>query len=249
MLLDLDALARAEGENWVWQGRQLLRPGYGRALVELSRGGADAAVVREFDLTAAGVRRRRLRAARGQEHRRLDRRRHRLRRHRLRARLDDRRPATRARSERWRRGHAAGGRRAGVRGRADGRARRRRATTRRPASSATWSCGRWTSTGASTSCAAARSCSASTCRRTPTSTCTASGCWSEPQRRGTVGGATYPAGSPARRRRSTRSWPGERDLEVLFEPDARTSLQDYAWTRHHLILTRARGRARPGWRC
>jgi prolyl oligopeptidase len=52
VLLDVDALARTEGESWVWQGSQLLRPGYGRALVELSRGGADAAVVREFDLTA-----------------------------------------------------------------------------------------------------------------------------------------------------------------------------------------------------
>jgi prolyl oligopeptidase len=52
VLLDVDALARAEGESWVWQGSQLLRPGYGRALIELSRGGADAAVVREFDLTA-----------------------------------------------------------------------------------------------------------------------------------------------------------------------------------------------------
>ena len=52
VLLDVDALGRVEGESWVWQGSQLLRPGYGRALVELSRGGADASVVREFDLTA-----------------------------------------------------------------------------------------------------------------------------------------------------------------------------------------------------
>ena len=52
MLLDVDALGRVEGESWVWQGSQLLKPGYGRALVELSRGGADASVVREFDLTA-----------------------------------------------------------------------------------------------------------------------------------------------------------------------------------------------------
>jgi prolyl oligopeptidase len=49
-LLDVDALGRAENENWVWQGAAALRPGYRRALVELSRGGADAAVVREFDL-------------------------------------------------------------------------------------------------------------------------------------------------------------------------------------------------------
>ncbi|RSM78387.1 S9 family peptidase [Amycolatopsis sp. WAC 01375] len=50
LLLDVDALAEADGENWVWQGAAVLRPGYQRALVELSRGGADATVVREFDL-------------------------------------------------------------------------------------------------------------------------------------------------------------------------------------------------------
>ncbi|MGC0365564.1 prolyl oligopeptidase [Rhodococcus sp. 27YEA15] len=50
VLLDLDALADTEGENWVWKGTQLLRPHRTRALISLSRGGADAAVVREFDL-------------------------------------------------------------------------------------------------------------------------------------------------------------------------------------------------------
>jgi prolyl oligopeptidase len=51
VLLDVDALAAEEGENWVWQGAALLRPGgYRRALVHLSRGGADASVVREFDV-------------------------------------------------------------------------------------------------------------------------------------------------------------------------------------------------------
>ncbi|PXY19564.1 prolyl oligopeptidase family serine peptidase [Prauserella muralis] len=50
VLLDIDALAEAEGENWVWQGAAVLRPGFRRCLVELSRGGADATVVREFDL-------------------------------------------------------------------------------------------------------------------------------------------------------------------------------------------------------
>jgi prolyl oligopeptidase len=50
-LLDLDALADEEGENWVWKGSQLLRPDYDRALIDLSRGGADATVTREFDLT------------------------------------------------------------------------------------------------------------------------------------------------------------------------------------------------------
>lgn len=49
-LLDLDALGKQENENWVWGGGQLLRPDYKRALVSLSRGGADARVYREFDV-------------------------------------------------------------------------------------------------------------------------------------------------------------------------------------------------------
>ncbi|GAA0484006.1 prolyl oligopeptidase family serine peptidase [Streptomyces sp. NPDC046215] len=50
VLLDLDALAEAEGEEWVWAGGRVLYPGYRHALVTLSREGADAVVVREFDL-------------------------------------------------------------------------------------------------------------------------------------------------------------------------------------------------------
>jgi prolyl oligopeptidase len=51
VLLDVDGLAEKEGENWVWQGAAALRPGgYRLALVELSRGGADASVMREFDI-------------------------------------------------------------------------------------------------------------------------------------------------------------------------------------------------------
>ncbi|MCB1997155.1 MAG: S9 family peptidase [Rhodoferax sp.] len=49
-VLDLDALGKAEGENWVWAGASAHGPDYRRALVSLSRGGADANVVREFDL-------------------------------------------------------------------------------------------------------------------------------------------------------------------------------------------------------
>jgi prolyl oligopeptidase len=49
-VLDLDALAREENENWVWAGASFLRPHGGRCLVSLSRGGGDAHVVREFDL-------------------------------------------------------------------------------------------------------------------------------------------------------------------------------------------------------
>jgi prolyl oligopeptidase len=48
-LLDIDALGRSEGENWVWGGAVCLGPDYIRCLVKLSRGGADAQVVREFD--------------------------------------------------------------------------------------------------------------------------------------------------------------------------------------------------------
>ncbi|HEY2254190.1 MAG TPA: prolyl oligopeptidase family serine peptidase [Variovorax sp.] len=49
-VLDVDALNRAEGENWVWHGADCLRPDYRRCLIALSRGGADADVTREFDL-------------------------------------------------------------------------------------------------------------------------------------------------------------------------------------------------------
>jgi prolyl oligopeptidase len=49
-VIDVDALGAAEKENWVWHGADCLRPGFERCLVELSRGGADADVVREFDL-------------------------------------------------------------------------------------------------------------------------------------------------------------------------------------------------------
>jgi prolyl oligopeptidase len=51
-VLDLDALAAAEGENWVWHGATVLEPEGRLCLVALSRGGADADVVREFDLEA-----------------------------------------------------------------------------------------------------------------------------------------------------------------------------------------------------
>ena len=50
IVLDLDLLGKEEKENWVWHGAQVLKPDYQRALVSLSRGGADASVVREFDL-------------------------------------------------------------------------------------------------------------------------------------------------------------------------------------------------------
>mgnify|MGYP001815928251 FL=1 len=49
IVLDLDALAEAEGENWVWSEVTCLEPDYRRCMIGLSRGGADATVVREFD--------------------------------------------------------------------------------------------------------------------------------------------------------------------------------------------------------
>ena len=53
-VLDLDAIAQAEHENWTWHGMQCLGPSYRRCLVSLSRGGADADVVREFDSVDKG---------------------------------------------------------------------------------------------------------------------------------------------------------------------------------------------------
>ncbi len=49
-VLDIDALARAENANWVYQGMSCLPPEELRCLVVLSDGGRDANVVREFDL-------------------------------------------------------------------------------------------------------------------------------------------------------------------------------------------------------
>ncbi|MBW8366437.1 MAG: prolyl oligopeptidase family serine peptidase [Arenimonas sp.] len=51
VLLDIDALGKAEGTNWVWGGAECLRPDYDRCLINLSRGGADATVTREFDVS------------------------------------------------------------------------------------------------------------------------------------------------------------------------------------------------------
>ena len=48
-LLDLDALAASEHENWVWKGAECAYK-LVHCLVSLSRGGGDAVVVREFDL-------------------------------------------------------------------------------------------------------------------------------------------------------------------------------------------------------
>lgn len=50
VLIDVDALGRAEGKSWVWHGADCLAPEYRRCLVQLSPGGGDADVTREFDI-------------------------------------------------------------------------------------------------------------------------------------------------------------------------------------------------------
>jgi prolyl oligopeptidase len=50
VVLDVDALGKQENENWVWHGASFLVPDRTRVLLSLSRGGADADVVREFDV-------------------------------------------------------------------------------------------------------------------------------------------------------------------------------------------------------
>lgn len=50
ILIDLDVPALEEAENRVWAGVAWLEPEGERCLVSLSLGGADARVVREFDV-------------------------------------------------------------------------------------------------------------------------------------------------------------------------------------------------------
>lgn len=50
VIIDLDELARTDGENWVWAGADVIEPDHSLALISLSRGGSDAVVVREFDM-------------------------------------------------------------------------------------------------------------------------------------------------------------------------------------------------------
>ena len=76
ILLDLDALAATEGEDWTWSGAATIPGSHDRAIVMLSRGGADAVVLREFDLVCARFRTRRFHAAGGQGRGRLARSRH-----------------------------------------------------------------------------------------------------------------------------------------------------------------------------
>ncbi|HWZ86901.1 MAG TPA: prolyl oligopeptidase family serine peptidase [Thermoanaerobaculia bacterium] len=48
-VLDVDALAKADGKPWVFHGATCLAPAYVRCMVSLSPGGSDASVEREFD--------------------------------------------------------------------------------------------------------------------------------------------------------------------------------------------------------
>ena len=50
-LLDLDALSRAEGRNWIFKGATCLPPAATLCLVRLSDGGGDAVELREYDVT------------------------------------------------------------------------------------------------------------------------------------------------------------------------------------------------------
>ena len=51
ILLDIDKLAEIENENWVWKGSHLLPQDYNRCILSLSRGGKDATVLREYDIS------------------------------------------------------------------------------------------------------------------------------------------------------------------------------------------------------
>jgi prolyl oligopeptidase len=51
ILLDMDALAARENEDWVFSGAVCLPPAGTSCLIKLSRSGRDAVVIREFDVT------------------------------------------------------------------------------------------------------------------------------------------------------------------------------------------------------
>ncbi|MGO3796211.1 MAG: S9 family peptidase, partial [Pauljensenia sp.] len=50
VLVDVDALSAEEDHSWVWHGANVLHPDGDRALIDLSEGGSDADVTREFDI-------------------------------------------------------------------------------------------------------------------------------------------------------------------------------------------------------
>ena len=199
--------------------RSACKPDYERCLVSLSRGGADADVVREFDLETKALRRRTASPC----------------------------PRPRARSpgatatasssgtdfgpgslttsgyprivKEWKRGTPAGGGRDRLRGQA-----RRHDVVGLPrpddprASSATSSRAASPSTRASCSCAGTASSSRSRSPTTPTPTSHRDLLCVSCATDWTVGGKTYSGGRAARDATSRPSSKGERDFDVLFEP-------------------------------
>ena len=51
VVLDVDALAAAEGKEWVYSGSTCLPPALNKCMIALSDGGEDATILREFDTT------------------------------------------------------------------------------------------------------------------------------------------------------------------------------------------------------
>ena len=51
IILDVDALAAAEGKEWVYEGSTCLPPDQRMCMIALSDGGEDATILREFDMT------------------------------------------------------------------------------------------------------------------------------------------------------------------------------------------------------
>lgn len=51
-VLDIDALAKADGKNWVYKGNSCMAPDYNHCIVSLSIGGKDATERREFDVAS-----------------------------------------------------------------------------------------------------------------------------------------------------------------------------------------------------
>jgi prolyl oligopeptidase len=52
-VLDIDVLNKTESKSWVFKGAALLRPDETRCMIDLSGGGEDAVIAREFDLDAS----------------------------------------------------------------------------------------------------------------------------------------------------------------------------------------------------
>ena len=235
IVLDLDALGKEENVNWVWHGAQALKPEYKLALVSLSRGGADASVVREFDLTTKAFVKDgyALPEAKSQVSWRGPR--QRVCRDRFRPGLADQ-VGLSANRQGMETRHAAGRGRGCIRGPARRHERRSLFATSRRASNATSSCADRRSGPARPSCGA----TASSVKIDKPDDARASFAreWLLVQLRSdwTVGGKTYPAGALLATHLDA-FLEGERDFDVLFEPAERKSLVGFSPTRHHILVT------------